>query len=298
NAITAGDVISATATDANGNTSQFAADISSSALAASAGGPYAIAAGNSFTLVSSAVNPLGVPLTYSWTINGHAAAASGANPTLTWAQLQALGIDDGPANFVLTVAVDDGHGHTAASPVATLALSDTPPTATFSNNGPIILGNAPTVSFSNPFDPSAADTAAGFHYAFSLGANALASATYASSGATASQGFNLIAGTHTVYGRIIDQHDGYTQYQTTIMVNQDATTTAVTSSVTPSVLYQSVTFTATVSPNAAGAGIPTGTVTFMDEAITLGTGTLNRLSGNDQATFSTSALGMGAHSIT
>src|SRR6185312_5706974 len=258
NAITAGDVISATATDANGNTSQFAADISSSALAASAGGPYAIAAGNSFTLVSSAVNPLGVPLTYSWTINGH----------------------------------------TAASPVATLALSDTPPTATFSNNGPIILGNAPTVSFSNPFDPSAADTAAGFHYAFSLGANALASATYASSGATASQGFNLIAGTHTVYGRIIDQHDGYTQYQTTIMVNQDATTTAVTSSVTPSVLYQSVTFTATVSPNAAGAGIPTGTVTFMDEAITLGTGTLNRLSGNDQATFSTSALGMGAHSIT
>jgi Bacterial Ig-like domain (group 3)/Right handed beta helix region len=298
NSIAAGDVISATATDANGSTSQFAADISASALAVGAGGLYAITAGSSITLASSASDPLGVVLTYSWTINGHAAVASGANPTLTWAQLQALGIDDGPADFALSVVVDDGHGHTAASPAATLALSDTPPTATLNNNGPVVYGNAFTASFANPFDPSATDTAAGFHYAFNLSANALASATYAGSGTTASQAFNLPAGTYTVYGRIIDKHDGYTQYQTTITVNQDATTTAVTTSVTPSVLYQAVTFTATVSPNATGAGTPTGTVTFMDGAITLGTVTLNAVSGIDQASFTTSALGAGAHSIT
>ena len=52
-----------------------------------------------------------------------------------------------------------------------------------------------------------------------------------------------------------------------------------------------MTFTATV---ACSAGTPTGTVTFKDGATTLGTGTLN---GSGAATFSTSALTTGTHSI-
>jgi hypothetical protein len=81
-------------------------------------------------------------------------------------------------------------------------------------------------------------------------------------------------------------------------VNQDATTTAVGSSANPSVLGQAVTFTATVSVNSPGAGTPSSTVTFKDGATTLGTGTLNGVSGNDQATFTTSALTVGSHVIT
>ena len=49
----------------------------------------------------------------------------------------------------------------------------------------------------------------------------------------------------------------------------------LTSSTNPSMFGQSVTFTATVTVAAPGAGTPTGTVTFMDGATTLGTGTLN-----------------------
>jgi N-acetylneuraminic acid mutarotase len=234
-----GNPVSATATDASGNTSQYAADVTIGVLTASPGGPYAIAEGDSLTLAGSAVNPLGNPVTYSWTINGHDGAATGANPTLTWTQLQALGIDDGPANFAIQVTVDNGHGFVTApkgtkpaTKPTSLTLSDTPPTATLSNSGPVTFGAPVTVTFSAPFDPSSADTAAGFHYAYSLddGGSALATATYANTAANrASLSYaGLGAGTHTVYGRILDKDDRFTPYSTVITVNKATPTVQVT----------------------------------------------------------------------
>ncbi len=70
-----------------------------------------------------------------------------------------------------------------------------------------------------------------------------------------------------------------------------STTTSVTSSNNPSTFSQSVTFTATVT---TASGTPTGTVSFFDGATNIGSGTL---AGN-KATFATSALGVGSHSIT
>src|SRR5207253_710182 len=102
---------------------------------ASAGGPYSIAEGQSLTLNASASSdPDGDPLTYSWDINGDGAFgdAAGVAPTFTWAQLQALGIDNGPAAFNVTVRVDDGQGHVVDSTAVTLTLTDTAPTATLS----------------------------------------------------------------------------------------------------------------------------------------------------------------------
>ncbi len=84
-------------------------------------------------------------------------------------------------------------------------------------------------------------------------------------------------------------------------VNQAATSTAVTSSANPSDYGQSVTFTATVGITAPGSnagGDPTGTVTFKDGATTIGTGTLSTSGGVTTATFSTSSLAIGSHSIT
>jgi hypothetical protein len=81
----------------------------------------------------------------------------------------------------------------------------------------------------------------------------------------------------------------------TQIVNQAATTSSVASSANPSVVGQSVTFTASVTASAPSSGTPTGTVTFMDGATTLGTGTLN---GSGQTTLATSALTLGSHSIT
>lgn len=80
-------------------------------------------------------------------------------------------------------------------------------------------------------------------------------------------------------------------------VNQDGTTTTVTSPVNPSAFGQDVTLTATVVANAPGSGtpVPTGTVTFMDTGTVLGTATLS----GGTATFDAgTGLTSGSHDIT
>src|SRR5207253_3176103 len=57
----------------------------------------------------------------------------------------------------------------------------------------------------------------------------------------------------------------------------------------------SVTFTATVSAVSPGTGVPTGNVVFKDGATTVSTGALD-VNGN--ATFTTSTLTVGNHTIT
>jgi hypothetical protein len=74
-----------------------------------------------------------------------------------------------------------------------------------------------------------------------------------------------------------------------------ATTTALSSSVNPSLVNQPVTLTATVSGPAGSTITPGGTVTFTDGSTTLGTGTLN---GSGTATLTTSSLPAGSHQFT
>ncbi|MDX6406725.1 MAG: trimeric autotransporter adhesin [Blastocatellia bacterium] len=74
---------------------------------------------------------------------------------------------------------------------------------------------------------------------------------------------------------------------------QAATSTAVTASPNPSNSGQSVTFTATVTST---AGTPTGTVQFKDGGASIGSP--QALNGSGVATFSTSSLTAGIHTIT
>jgi hypothetical protein len=78
-----------------------------------------------------------------------------------------------------------------------------------------------------------------------------------------------------------------------VMVNTGGTFVATTSSANPSKPGQAVTFTTTVVASLQGVGAPTGTVTFKDGSITLGTASL--VSG--QASFTTSGLKVGIHKI-
>ena len=77
-------------------------------------------------------------------------------------------------------------------------------------------------------------------------------------------------------------------------VQRDATTTNLKSSAHPSVFGQSVTFTATVKAASPGSGTPSGTVTFYNGSTTLGSATLG---GTGTASFTTSSLSVGSHSI-
>jgi hypothetical protein len=82
---------------------------------------------------------------------------------------------------------------------------------------------------------------------------------------------------------------------TTVTVNPAATTVALKSSVNPAVTGQAVTFTATVATVAPGGGTPTGTVTFEDGNVVLGTVAVGT---GGAATFTTSFAAAGGHAIT
>jgi hypothetical protein len=97
------------------------------------------------------------------------------------------------------------------------------------------------------------------------------------SGGTASfSTSSLTGGPHT----ITVSYSGDTNFTSstspayTQSVNQNASTTTVTSSPNSSVFGQSVTFTATVSANTSTL-TPTGTVTFLDSGVSIGSGTLS-----------------------
>jgi hypothetical protein len=80
-----------------------------------------------------------------------------------------------------------------------------------------------------------------------------------------------------------------------VAVNRAATTVALMSPVNPAGTGQSVTFTATVAAVAPGAGAPTGTVTFKDGNMILGTVAVG---AGGRATFTTSFVVAGSHGIT
>ena len=79
-----------------------------------------------------------------------------------------------------------------------------------------------------------------------------------------------------------------------VRIHQANTTTSLTSSRNPAAVGQPVAFTATVTPIAPGAGTPAGTVTFKEGTILLATVAVD---GSRQATYTTSSLAGGVHSI-
>ena len=76
-----------------------------------------------------------------------------------------------------------------------------------------------------------------------------------------------------------------------ITVNSATTSTTLKSSLNPSSFGQAVTFTATVT---SAGGTPTGTITFLDAGIAVGTATL----AGGVASFATTTLTVGSHPIT
>ena len=82
-----------------------------------------------------------------------------------------------------------------------------------------------------------------------------------------------------------------------MLLNTGGTRDIVTSSANPSLVGQPVTFTAKViaSVSVMGRPKPTGSVTFLDGSTALAT---VGLSASGQASFTTSGLGKGTHSIT
>ena len=124
---------------------------------ADAGGPYAIDEGEGLSLDASGSSDSDMDtLTYTWDVNddGTFGDASGATPTLSWDDLKTLGVDDGPANRLVSVRVLDGADSDTAS--APLTVTNTPPTLAITGPGSATAGQAASWTFTAT-DPSPAD---------------------------------------------------------------------------------------------------------------------------------------------
>ncbi|MBO9520058.1 MAG: Ig-like domain repeat protein [Nocardioidaceae bacterium] len=110
----------------------------------------------------------------------------------------------------------------------------------------------------------------------------------------------LAVGDHTVVATFQSSDSNFlnsTSEEATQSVNKAATKTVVSSSSATSVFGQPVTFTATVSVQAPGAGAPAGTITFTDGTTDLATVPVSSATGFE-ATYTTAGLSVGQHAIT
>ncbi|OHB74745.1 MAG: hypothetical protein A2W31_18145 [Planctomycetes bacterium RBG_16_64_10] len=123
-ATTLGELITATATDPEGNTSEFSRrTILTNPPIANAGGPYFVEEGKEVTLDASASrDPDGDPLTFAWDLDGDGDFddAVGPTPTVLWSKLLALGIGDDGTYPVSVRVTDNKEGVAEALTVLTV----------------------------------------------------------------------------------------------------------------------------------------------------------------------------------
>jgi hypothetical protein len=238
---------------------------------------------------NQALQAIGGKTPYAWGV------ASGSLPAglslSTGGQITGSPTTVGTSTF--TVQVTDANSSVATKGL-TLSVNKGGTTASLSSSAnPSVLGQSvtltATVSAAAPVSGTPTGTAT-----FKDGSTTLGTATLV--GGSATFGTSALAvGSHSItmsYGGD-GNFTGSTSTPLGQTVNKANTTTSLSSSANPTVVGQPVTLTATVSAAAPGFGTPTGSVAFLDGAVTLGTVTLT----NGSATLSTSALTLGSHSI-
>jgi predicted extracellular nuclease len=173
-----------------------------------AGGPYDVAEGGSVSLSATGNDPEGGPLTYAWDLDNNGSfERSGQSVTFSAA--------DGPSTHTVQVQATDNSGLTATD-TATVTVANVAPDATFSAPASALAGFPFSISLASPHDPSGADTAAGFTYAFDCGDGA----GYGSFGAGSSKAcIALDVGAVTVRGKIRDKDNGEREYKATVQVS-------------------------------------------------------------------------------
>jgi len=173
----------------------------------SAGGPYTVDEGGSVQLTATANDPESGPLSYAWDLdNDGTYESAGATATFSAASL------DGPSSHTVGVQVTDD-GDLTATAAATLTVGNVPPTASFDAPTASFAGVPFTVSLVSPHDPSAADTAAGFSYAFDCGSG------YGAFGSASTAACSTVdVGNVSVGGQIRDKDGDVTEYRADVSV--------------------------------------------------------------------------------
>jgi YVTN family beta-propeller protein len=227
----------------------------------------AAASGSSFDAQTFPL-ALGQHVIYAFADDGQAGAASGLDHNVVgslsgyfFTVVQGQSSTEASSSFNPS---PDGESVTITASVQAVAPATGTPTGTVSFlDGSAILASGVAVNSSGQASFTSSSLAPGTH---SITANYSGDVNFASSTSGVSQ-----------------------------VVAKGQTAVVVVSNLNPSGSGQGVTLTATVSAVAPAGGIPTGTVSFLDGATILSTVVLN---GSGHATFTTSSLAPGSHSIT
>jgi hypothetical protein len=148
----------------------------------------------------------------------------GSTDTYDQAGLVTHRYEEGPATRNIVVDLIDEDGTHSAVAELTVEVINVAPTSAFSNDGPVDEGSTATVIFAGQFDPSTADTDAGFTYSYDFDNDgafeviatdspvAIVPASFLSDGPA----------TQIVRARIADEDGGFTDYTSTIIVENVA----------------------------------------------------------------------------
>jgi hypothetical protein len=202
--------------DADGNNARpktKIVNVTFASAAVSAGGDYTILEGHGVTLTGDA---LGLPDqgSYAWKVNG-SAAGNGKMLDLTWADLNNAGIvNDGVFDVTLSVTYNKDLANlvTVTSSLAKLTVQNVLPTANFTNSGPVGQGSAATVRFTNVIDAVDVNNLT-YQYDFGSGF-VVGSATQAVPASVTN-----LAGSHVITGRVYDSVTTFSEFQTTLQVD-------------------------------------------------------------------------------
>jgi uncharacterized delta-60 repeat protein len=218
--------------------------------------------------VSATGGGSGNPVTFTASGNCTSSGTNGSTTHIT-----------GAGSCTVTASQTGNSNYNAASPVdRSFSVAKADQTISF--------GALSNKTFGDPDFTVSATASSGLSVSFSASGNATVSGNTVHITGAGSATITASQAGNSNYNAATNVPQGFT-------ISKAGTTTAVTSSPNPSNPGQSVTFTATVTP-ASGSG-PTLTVTFKDGSTILGSSGLN---GSGVATFSTSSLSAGTHTIT
>ncbi|MDB5352689.1 MAG: hypothetical protein JWN86_3936 [Planctomycetota bacterium] len=270
---------------------------------------------NTTATLTSSDDPsvFGQSVTFTATISAVAPGAGIPSGTVTFMDgSTSLGTgtldEDGVASLVSSSLVSASHTITAIysgdTNFAGSASSGMPQdvcqvdtvTTVFSSANPSVFGQSVTfTAFVSPLSPGSGMPTG--TVTFMDGSAVLGSGTLDGSGTATFSIGSLTTATHSITAVYAgDSNDNAsTSEATSQVINPSGTVTTFSSSITPSVFGQSVTFTASVSASSPGSGLPSGSIAFMDGSTSLG---MSAIDGSGNASFTISSLSVRSHTIT
>ena len=234
--------------------------------------PLTITANNQSKVYAAALPSLTV--SYSGFVNGDTSASLTTQPTVVTTATAASSVAGSPYPITASGAVD--LNYTITYTAGSLTVTPAPLTITANNASRYYDVANPAFTWVGSGYVNG-DTAA----SLTTQPNLTTTATLLSS-----------TGTYPITpAGAVDTNYSFTYVAGTLTINKEASTTiSLASSANPSTYGGNVTFTATVPVTA------TGTITFLDNGVSIGTGVVNPATG--VATFSSATLAVGTHPIT